>query len=319
MSVDGVRYVHNRKIDTQLQSLLTSATSTSWRPVPPVVSDTPKDGSSTTFEESKVIIHKRPSKQGEIFRLVYDIPIEDFSLNAWKAVLTTPEMRQEWDPGVESSQLIELFDVDVRITKTYFTLGWPANPRDAITISRTISDGSTLLDVATSLPRSPDEPPYLRPTPPYVRSQVHLFAWVIQQVPGPSGPKIRLTYFWQHDLKAVWSMGMPSRAHHLVSLMIGAVKTVTKFGNSIPMLQGFGLGVGMERMIFDIGRRSLAIDYSIVHEQESDLDHKTPRGMDELRAKKERRRLERSLELLLPKQSSWDVQMITRAPSASLQ
>jgi hypothetical protein len=35
-------------------------------------------------------------------------------------------MRQEWDPGVESSQLLELFDVDVRITKTYFTLGWPA-------------------------------------------------------------------------------------------------------------------------------------------------------------------------------------------------
>lgn len=35
-------------------------------------------------------------------------------------------MRQEWDPAVESSQLLELFDMDVRITKTYFTLGWPA-------------------------------------------------------------------------------------------------------------------------------------------------------------------------------------------------
>lgn len=47
------------------------------------------------------------------------------------------------------------------------------SPRDAITISRTLNDGATLLDVTTSLPRSPDEPPYLRPAPPYVRSHVH--------------------------------------------------------------------------------------------------------------------------------------------------
>lgn len=52
-------------------------------------------------------------------------------------------------------------------------LNLSASPRDAITISRTLADGATLLDVTTSLPRSPDEPPYLRPTPPYVRSQVH--------------------------------------------------------------------------------------------------------------------------------------------------
>lgn len=46
------------------------------------------------------------------------------------------------------------------------------SPRDAVTISRTFNDASTLIDITTSLPRSPDEPAYLRPSPPYVRSEV---------------------------------------------------------------------------------------------------------------------------------------------------
>lgn len=47
-----------------------------------------------------------------------------------------------------------------------------SSPRDAVTISRTFNDATTLIDISTSLPRSPDEPAYLRPSPPYVRSEV---------------------------------------------------------------------------------------------------------------------------------------------------
>lgn len=46
------------------------------------------------------------------------------------------------------------------------------SPRDAVTISRLFNDTSTIIDISTSLPRSPDEPAYLRPSPPYVRSNV---------------------------------------------------------------------------------------------------------------------------------------------------
>src|SRR4051794_30388909 len=69
---------------TQLQSLLTSATSPLWRRVPPVALDGAQNGSQTASEEAQVIIHKRPSKQGEIFRLVHDIPADDFSIGFWK-------------------------------------------------------------------------------------------------------------------------------------------------------------------------------------------------------------------------------------------
>ncbi|KAI0251783.1 hypothetical protein BJV78DRAFT_1374838 [Lactifluus subvellereus] len=60
------------------------------------------------------------------------------------------------------------------------------SPRDAVTISRTFNDATTIIDVSTSLLRSPDEPAYLRPSPPYVRSHVKLFVWCIQSLPPTS-------------------------------------------------------------------------------------------------------------------------------------
>jgi hypothetical protein len=48
----------------------------------------------------------------------------------------------------------------------------PHSPRDAVTITRTFADATTVIDLSISLPRSADEPAYLRPSPPYVRSTV---------------------------------------------------------------------------------------------------------------------------------------------------
>lgn len=124
--------------------------------------------------------------------MLLDVPTGDevVSLDPWKAVLTTPELRKEWDPAVEDAHLVEVLDHISRICKTNYTLGWPAkyvrpyrvvffsnvifcSPRDSITISRAFHDTNTLVHIATSLPRSADEPAYLRPSPPYVRSHVH--------------------------------------------------------------------------------------------------------------------------------------------------
>ena len=64
-----------------------------------------------------------------MYRIVLDVatPSEDMlSLEPWKTVLTTPELRAEWDPSVEDAHLLEIFDHTTRICKTNFTLGWPA-------------------------------------------------------------------------------------------------------------------------------------------------------------------------------------------------
>lgn len=116
------------------RQLLTSHSSSEWKRIPtsndvgsPVSKG--KARASTIPELSDVILHRRASKSGEnIYRAVLEVPIGDepVSLGAWKSVLVTPELRKEWDPAVESAQLLEMFDQATRISKVNFTLGWPA-------------------------------------------------------------------------------------------------------------------------------------------------------------------------------------------------
>jgi hypothetical protein len=83
----------------------------------------------TVPELSDIIVHRKASKSGDtVYRVVLDVPTTDdaVALQAWKAVLATPELRKEWDPAVESASLVEMFDPTTRISKTNFTLGWPA-------------------------------------------------------------------------------------------------------------------------------------------------------------------------------------------------
>ena len=85
---------------------------------------------SSVPELGDVLVHRAYSKAGEeVYRIVLDVatPSEDMlSLEPWKTVLTTPELRAEWDPSVEDAHLLEIFDHTTRICKTNFTLGWPA-------------------------------------------------------------------------------------------------------------------------------------------------------------------------------------------------
>ena len=78
--------------------------------------------------EPDVVLHKKNTKTGDVYRAVVDISSTDdaITLDSLNAILLTPELRQEWDPAVESSNLLEMFDPSTRILKTKFTLGWPA-------------------------------------------------------------------------------------------------------------------------------------------------------------------------------------------------
>ncbi|KAH7098587.1 hypothetical protein BKA62DRAFT_712797 [Auriculariales sp. MPI-PUGE-AT-0066] len=279
-------------------------------------------------DPSDAAIHRRPSKRGDVYRVVLDVDSDTTlaNLDAWRAILATPELRKEWDPAVESARLVELFDLETRIAKTNFTLGWPASPRDAITISRTLSNANTLIDIATSLPRSPDEPAYLRPAPPYVRSHIQLFAWCIQlpqpqsaQEPNgdrtrrPPGARIRVTCFWQQDLNTAW-VGAPNLAQTLPAMVQGLVATVRARGLRVPYLNGFGAGVGVENVVFDIARESLLVEYHVI----PDEDDEPPSAGMSIDAIRVRKRLHRAVEAMLPtpNEFSWDLQLVTQAPSS---
>lgn len=182
---------------SSFRRFLTSSSSPEWKRVPVPRESTSLNskgkGRSSVPELSDVVVHRKSTKSEDtVYRVILDVPTVDDTIpfEAWKSILATPELRQEWDPAVDGAVLLEMLDPTTRVSKTNFTLGWPAkcvclhsslsvritdtiqSPRDAVTISRTFNDATTIIDVSTSLPRSPDEPAYLRPSPPYVRSNV---------------------------------------------------------------------------------------------------------------------------------------------------
>ncbi|KAI0321035.1 hypothetical protein OF83DRAFT_1101647 [Amylostereum chailletii] len=328
---------------TAFRRNLTSSGSSEWKrvPVPSENTSTKAKGKarSSVPELADVVVHRKSSpNEDAVYRVVLDIPTGDepVSLETWKSILSTPELRREWDPAVEGASLIEMFDPTTRIAKTKFTLGWPANPRDAVTISRMFNDATTVIDISTSLPRSTDEPAYLRPSPPYVRSDVKLFAWCIQHIqpavnsldshsdeaslrtvtPGP--PRLRITCFWQHDLRALWNFASTSSmAQQLASMVLGLFKAAIKRRCRVPVLTGYGNGVTIERSRFDIDRESLAIDYAIIPEDDDRSMHILDSGtaLEDLHARREHRRLARSVEFSIPVSEGWDIQLSTSASS----
>jgi hypothetical protein len=112
---------------------LQSSASPDWKRVPvPSEPNTRAKGKARSLlpEISNIAIHRKAGKGEDVaWRAVLEVPTgseEGISLDAWKTVLATPELRKEWDPAVENAQLVEVLDPTTRVAKTMFTLGWPA-------------------------------------------------------------------------------------------------------------------------------------------------------------------------------------------------
>ncbi|EDR13897.1 uncharacterized protein LACBIDRAFT_305072 [Laccaria bicolor S238N-H82] len=110
---------------------LFTSPSSDWK----CMSNSSKDASSSSSSKGKgkarvssvpeladVIVHRAYSKAGEeVYRIVLDVPTpsEDMvSLEPWKTVLTTPELRTEWDPAVDDTRLLEIFDHTTRMVRS---------------------------------------------------------------------------------------------------------------------------------------------------------------------------------------------------------
>lgn len=153
-----------------------------------------------------------------------------------------------------------------------------------------------------------------------------VYAWCVQIIhpPAESSAKatptrVRITCFWQHDLKAIWGMGN-SIHQHLPNMLVGIVRTMQSHGSRMPHMRGYGRGVGFTHIDFQGPRQLLTLEYSIASEdQEDDPPTVHLAGFDDgLRALKERRRLERCVEFTLPNGPSWDIRVTTRSSSSAL-
>ena len=153
-----------------------------------------------------------------------------------------------------------------------------------------------------------------------------MFAWCIQNIqpqPSPSAdPKksisgrIRLTCFCQHDLKALWGFGYSISAltQQLSTMTLSLLKTVIKRGSRVPKLIGYGNGVSIGRIRYQLDREALTVNYTIIPDDEDHIpdDGSGLQGMDEVHALRENRRLTRTLECVLPSLNGWDVQVTVK-------
>ncbi|SPO29163.1 uncharacterized protein UTRI_06112 [Ustilago trichophora] len=292
------------------------------------------------FRPDHVAVHRRGNKGPEIYRAVSEVSYEGTAdLTAFRSVLQTPETRASWDRLVQSAELVEQLDPITRINKVHYRLGWPASPRDAIVINRTLTDDSTLIDISTSLPRSPDAPSYLRPAPPCVRSHVHLMAWCLQVVPpdGPtssstkpaaassasplrSSPRVKVTVFWSWDLRGAW-MGMPAGGlgMHLPELIKGLLNHVRESSDKIPLLGNYGNCVELLSNSFDPTRDTLVTEYAIIVEDTvaREAEDRAEKDLDTLHLLRSRRKLEATVEFSLPAGEGWDVRIEVKGHSSS--
>ncbi|WWD08843.1 hypothetical protein V865_006957 [Kwoniella europaea PYCC6329] len=299
---------------TYFRALLSSSSSSAWKPVsvlPLTASTTAKDAGKSTargsslgkIDASQVIIHRRNGKSGEVYRAVVEVDCgSDVSIDTFRGCIVTPETRPMWDRMVEEAVTLDLLDAHTRVTKTNYRLGWPSSPRDAVTISKTLVDQYTLVDITTSLPRSKHEPAYLRPAPPHVRAHVALLAWCIQlPSPSPSSTdslpdgKARITCFWSWNPKGAWAVG-GGVPQHLPSLVVGLVDYVRDGSEKVPVLLGYGPDVAIGSVGYDTARVTLSVAYAIVSGGEN-------RETEDLR---------RQVEFGISSTQSWDIQINVR-------
>ncbi|KAK8861436.1 hypothetical protein IAR55_002255 [Kwoniella newhampshirensis] len=298
---------------TYFRALLSSSSSTAWKPVsvlPLTASATARDSGKSVakgssigkIDASQVRVHRRSGKGGEVFRAVVEVDCgSDVSVDTFRGCLVTPETRPRWDRMVEEAVTLDLLDAHTRVTKTNYQLGWPSSPRDAVTISKTLVDQHTLVDITTSLPRSRHEPAYLRASPPHVRAHVSLLAWCIQLPASTNSPdappegKARITCFWSWNPKGAWAVG-GGVPQHLPSLVVGLVEYVRDGSEKVPVLLGYGPDVTVGSVGYDTSRVTLSVGYAIVSGGQN------PETED----------LRRQIEFGLSSTQSWDVQITVK-------
>lgn len=98
-------------------------------------------------------------------------------------------------------------------------------------------------------------------------------------------------------------------------MTLSLFKTVTKRGGRVPKLTGYGNGVSIERVRYQIDREALNLDYAIIPDDDDHTRTHELHGMDEVVALREYRRLTRSIECVLPSLEGWDVQVTLKGSS----
>ncbi|WFD35789.1 hypothetical protein MCUN1_002651 [Malassezia cuniculi] len=263
----------------------------------------------TSKNADQVSVLRRGLGGVDVFRV--DHEAQQIDLTQLHTILRTPELLPRWLPITEGAEVVEVLGPTTNTIKARFRLGWPASPRDAILLTHTMADSDTVVFVATSMPWSRDAPSYLRPAPPYVRTQVGLFS-VIAQV---DGPRVLLTSYWSWNPKLSW---LASRSGSINAPMSEALQNLMAYvherGSCIAAPAAYGAALELAPAQFTEERDTLRMQYVVLLEDDTDppeYNHGSVRLGPLPKA------APRSLELRLPHGHRWDVSIRTKTANKS--
>ena len=251
----------------------------------------------------------------DVYRAALPGGADSQSLARFCAVLHAPDAFSQWFPNVEKAEAIESLGPQTQITKARFRLGWPASPRDAVLLTHVLADAEAVVYVATSVPRAREMPSYLRPTPPYVRSHVHLFAVCAQR----RDTTLQLTAYWSWDPRGSWVGSRGSGPSVQLPLMLRALDAYAReHADQLPYVRSYGVGLEPGPTTLDVSRDVLRVHYTVLqHDVEQPSEGSAPAETPLALFSAPRDASARSLDVCLPREHGWDVHVRIKAPRAS--
>lgn len=221
-------------------------------------------------EQVQLAVMRRRVANTDVFRAKWEgtwneAGSDATDLGAFFALFSSQDLLSQWLPLVESSTLIEALGSHTRVCKTCFRFGWPASPRDAVLLTHTVRDDERVLHLATSVPRTTDAPSYMRPSPPYIRTQIHLLALFVT---CPSPDRVALTVYWSLDARGSMLGVRPNAMASSFPRMLPKIAACAqKQGTHIPYVHAYGTGIVItnERVAM-----ALCVEYSVTHNDDED-------------------------------------------------
>lgn len=207
--------------------------------VPPAGSAPPADaapGAPSEHEPVSLAVLRRHLGGMDVYRATWEHACDAHAvpIAGIEAVLQSAAHLPAWMPVVEGAETMEVLGPCAAVVQARFKLGWPTSPRDAIMLTYLVAERDAVVFVATSVPRTPDAPSYLRPAPPYVRAHVHLAAVVAHRV---APDRLALASYWAWDLHgSLLSMRSNAMLAYLPRQLPSLVAYTARDGRCLPQI-----------------------------------------------------------------------------------
>lgn len=189
--------------------------------------------------------------QTHVDRLIFRVAARVSSaaeLLDWYTALNSVSLRRKWDQHIADVELISSPAPNTHIVKHLYKIGWVTSVRELNLISTTLSDQSSVLHVAASLPADLDHRLSITSS----AASASLISWSVHKIIADEADASTelntydLNVFWSWDLK-YWSAGLGHLEPpvYIPKLITNLLAFFPVFANSSPLVTDFGESIDL--------------------------------------------------------------------------